>query len=128
MRKTSLWIPYMRSVPEIIDPVFAKTSPKRSFSMTEYERFGFVLTKMRVYKFGHCKRKRAKYLSAVSPVESFKDLCSSRRSYRLLFRLSFALTGRLSPVYSHAQLSEHFQYQGRLSEQLLETQAAIKKL
>ncbi len=30
------------SVPEIIDPVFAKTSPKRSFSMTENERFGLV--------------------------------------------------------------------------------------
>ncbi len=41
-------------VPEIIDPVFAKTSPKRSFSMTEYERFGLVFTKTRVYKFGHC--------------------------------------------------------------------------
>jgi hypothetical protein len=41
------------SVPEIIDPVFAKTSPKRSFSMTEYERFGLVFTKTRVYKFGH---------------------------------------------------------------------------
>ncbi len=40
-------------VPEIIDPVFAKTSPKRSFSMTEYERFGLVFTKTRVYKFGH---------------------------------------------------------------------------
>jgi hypothetical protein len=41
-------------VPEIIDPVFAKTSPKRSFSITEYERFGLVFTKTRVYKFGHC--------------------------------------------------------------------------
>ncbi len=41
-------------VPEIIDPVFAKTSPKRSFSMTEYERFGLVFTKTRVYKFGTC--------------------------------------------------------------------------
>jgi hypothetical protein len=40
-------------VREIIDPVFAKTSPKRSFSMTEYERFGIVFTKTRVYKFGH---------------------------------------------------------------------------
>jgi hypothetical protein len=39
--------------PEIIDPVFTKTSPKRSFSMTEYERFGLVFTKTRVYKFGH---------------------------------------------------------------------------
>jgi hypothetical protein len=32
-------------VPEIIDLVFAKTSPKRSFSMTEYERIGLVFTK-----------------------------------------------------------------------------------
>jgi hypothetical protein len=40
-------------VPEIIDPVFAKTSPNPSFSMTEYERFGLVFTKTRVYKFGH---------------------------------------------------------------------------
>jgi hypothetical protein len=40
-------------VPEIIDTVFAKTSPKRSFSMTEYECFGLVFTKTRVYKFGH---------------------------------------------------------------------------
>jgi hypothetical protein len=39
-------------LPEIIDPVFAKTSPKRSFLMTEYERFGLVFTKTRVYKFG----------------------------------------------------------------------------
>jgi hypothetical protein len=40
-------------VPEIMDTVFAKTSPKRSFSMTEYERFWLVFTKTRVYKFGH---------------------------------------------------------------------------
>ncbi len=40
-------------VPEIIDTVFAKTSPIRSFSITEYERFGLVFTKSRVYKFGH---------------------------------------------------------------------------
>jgi hypothetical protein len=42
-------------VPEIKDPVFVKTSPKRSFLMTEKERFGFVFTKTRVYKFGHSK-------------------------------------------------------------------------
>jgi hypothetical protein len=29
-------------VPEIKDLVFAKTSPKRSFSMTENERFGLI--------------------------------------------------------------------------------------
>jgi hypothetical protein len=40
-------------VPEIIDPVFAKTSPKRSFSMSEYDRFGLVFTKTLVYKFEH---------------------------------------------------------------------------
>ena len=40
-------------MPEIIDTVFANTSPKRAFSMTEYERFGLVFTKTRVYKFGH---------------------------------------------------------------------------
>jgi hypothetical protein len=32
-------------MPEIIDTVIAKTSPKRSFSMTEYERFGLVFAK-----------------------------------------------------------------------------------
>ncbi len=40
-------------VPEIIDAVFVKTSPKRSFSMTEYEHVGLVFTNTRVYKFGH---------------------------------------------------------------------------
>ncbi len=39
-------------VPEIIDPVFAKTSPKRSFSMTEYERSGLVFTKTRSINSG----------------------------------------------------------------------------
>ncbi len=42
-------------MPEIIDPVFVKIRPKRSFSMTAYERFGLVFTKTGVYKFGHSK-------------------------------------------------------------------------
>jgi hypothetical protein len=33
---------FKRTVPEIIDPVFAKTSLKRSFCMTENERFWLV--------------------------------------------------------------------------------------
>jgi hypothetical protein len=33
------------TVPEIKDPVFAKTSPKRSFCMTENEHFGLVFVK-----------------------------------------------------------------------------------
>ncbi len=45
--------PVQSTEPEIIDTVFAKTSPKSSFSMTEYERFGLVFTKTPVYKFGH---------------------------------------------------------------------------
>jgi hypothetical protein len=45
---------FHRPVPKILDTVFAKTSPKRWFSMTEYERFGLFFTKTRVYKFGHC--------------------------------------------------------------------------
>ncbi len=32
-------------VPEFIDPVFVKTSPKRSFSITENEHFGLVFMK-----------------------------------------------------------------------------------
>ncbi len=47
-------LPATTPVPEIIDLVFAKTSLKRSFSITEYERFGLVFTKTRVYKFRHC--------------------------------------------------------------------------
>ncbi len=35
----------LSSVPEIIDPVFTKTSPKRSFCMTENERCGLVFVK-----------------------------------------------------------------------------------
>ena len=34
-----------RTVPEIIYPVFTKTSPKRSFCMTENERFELVFAK-----------------------------------------------------------------------------------
>ncbi len=33
------------TVLEFIDPVFVKTSPKRSFSITENEHFGLVFTK-----------------------------------------------------------------------------------
>jgi hypothetical protein len=33
------------TVPEFIDPVFGKTIPKRSFSMTENEHFGLVFPK-----------------------------------------------------------------------------------
>jgi hypothetical protein len=32
-------------VPKFLSPVFAKTSPKRSFSMIDYERFGLNFAK-----------------------------------------------------------------------------------
>jgi hypothetical protein len=35
----------MKPVPEFIDPVFAKTSPKRWFSVIENKRFGLVFAK-----------------------------------------------------------------------------------
>ncbi len=35
----------LQSAPQFEDPVFAKASPKRSFSMTETERFGLVIAK-----------------------------------------------------------------------------------
>jgi hypothetical protein len=35
----------MIPVPEFMDPVFAKTRPKRSLSMTETESFGLVFAK-----------------------------------------------------------------------------------
>jgi hypothetical protein len=45
---------FMNSAPlpeEFIDPVFAKTIPKCSFSMIENERFGLVLRENWIYKF-----------------------------------------------------------------------------
>ncbi len=39
-------------VPEFIDPVFAKTSQKGSFSMSENKRFGLFRENW-VFKFGH---------------------------------------------------------------------------
>jgi hypothetical protein len=41
----SVAYPKTRQVPEFIDPVFAKTSPNRSFSVIENERFGLVFAK-----------------------------------------------------------------------------------
>ena len=42
------------TVPEFIDPVFVKTSPKRLFSITENDRFGLVFVKTRSkYGDGH---------------------------------------------------------------------------
>ncbi len=39
-------------MPEFIDPVFTKTNPKRSFSMTENERFRLVFAKTWSIKSG----------------------------------------------------------------------------
>jgi hypothetical protein len=43
---------HKKPVPEFIDPIFAKTSPKRSFSMTENKRFGLLLAKTRSINLG----------------------------------------------------------------------------
>jgi hypothetical protein len=41
-------------VPEFIDPVFAKTSPKRSFTVIKNERFGLVFAKAGSINPGTC--------------------------------------------------------------------------
>jgi hypothetical protein len=40
-----LYLSLTSPVPEFIDPVFAKTSPKRLFSVIENEHFGLVFAK-----------------------------------------------------------------------------------
>ncbi len=39
------WVIFCTPMPEFIDPVFAKTSPKRSFSLIENKRSGLVFEK-----------------------------------------------------------------------------------
>jgi hypothetical protein len=41
-----------KPVTEFTDPVFAKTSPKRAFSMTENERFELVFVKTGSINYG----------------------------------------------------------------------------
>ena len=51
------------TVPEFIDPVFAKTSPKRSSSITENERFGLVFAKTGSINSGTVQSIRSKPIS-----------------------------------------------------------------
>jgi hypothetical protein len=53
-------------VPEIIDPVFAKTSPNRSFCMTENERFGLVFVKTGSINSGTVISRVAPFICIVS--------------------------------------------------------------
>ncbi len=58
-------------MPEFIDPVFAKASPKRSFSLIENERVGLVIAKTgSIHAAGNgifiCPRKKACPLDDVS--------------------------------------------------------------
>ncbi len=45
MKIFSIFNEKWRTVPKFIDPVLAKTSPKRSFSIIGNERFGLVFAK-----------------------------------------------------------------------------------
>ena len=49
-------------MPEIIDPVFAKTSQNARFLLSEYERFGLVFTKTSRKRSFSLNRKRAFWL------------------------------------------------------------------
>jgi hypothetical protein len=66
-----------RPVPEIIDPVFAKTSPIRSFLVIKYERFGLVFAKTGYINsgtgFAMYSRKHHKTSSRILP--SFSASC-----------------------------------------------------
>ncbi len=86
-------------MPEIIDPVCVKTSPKRAFSMTAYERFGLVFTKTQVNKFGHRKEK-------TKSAPKMKKL----KQCNCLLKLS-VLSGRLNSSAAERpslQFKEHF--------------------
>jgi hypothetical protein len=77
VHKLSYWNAQLKvqcTVPEIINPVFAKTRSIRSVSMTEYDRLGLVFTKTRVYKFGHCT---VKQLTELTNDRRGENLCQA---------------------------------------------------
>ncbi len=62
-------------VPEFIDPVFVKTSPKRSFSVIQNERFGLVFVKTGSIISGTGYETRLKMITKAQVVD-FHDLNS----------------------------------------------------
>ncbi len=86
-------------MPEIIDPVFVKTSPKRAFSMTAYERFGLVSRKRGSINSGTRKEK-------TKSAPKMKKL----KQCNCLLKLS-VLSGRLNSSAAERpslQFKEHF--------------------
>ncbi len=60
-------------MPKIIDPVFAKTSPKRSFCLIENERFGLVFVKTGSINSGTGLLKSLKIPALLSSLLSLKE-------------------------------------------------------
>ncbi len=83
-------------MPEIIDTVFTKTSPNRSFSMTEYERFGLVFTKRGSINSG----------TGLSPMRMVAD----KDAHRHLSAISLASHGVYGPgkLNCRTSPSQHF--------------------
>ena len=63
-------------MPEIIDPVFAKASPKRSFSVIENERFGLVFAKTGSINAG----------TGVDSARMGIDSCAPQKFYKYVLR------------------------------------------
>ncbi len=68
-----------------------------------------------------------KFLRAFLKTLSNSENCFESR-IKFLFRLFFTLTGHFFLVYIHSRLSEQFQDQRLITEQLLGTQAAMEQV
>ncbi len=68
-------------MPELIDPIFAKTSPKHTFSMIDNDRFGLVFATTGSINSG------AKYRGKL------KQVCTAAVAYSLIMCTRAALAG-----------------------------------
>ncbi len=101
------------TVPEFIDPVFAKTSRKRSFSMTENARFGLVFAKTRSINSGTvlyctlniqyrtCLKKRRRYTIKSC---TFSERKGSKNCIRMHFKKYFTYFYLNSPSMEYVPL------------------------
>jgi hypothetical protein len=84
-RKPFLIYDFAPAVPEFIDPVFAKTSPKRSFCMTENERIGLVFVKTGSINSGTSfGSENDRFHENKLKTLVFNPICIQRRWYQLV--------------------------------------------
>jgi hypothetical protein len=92
-----------KPVPEIIDPVFAKTSPERSLCMNENERFGLVFAKTGSINSGTgTGTSFLYYINAYGPLSSALSSCGQfffikiKIKEKLCWASSFFIPERMS--------------------------------